>query len=133
MAQTTHKTIVKAGVMLGLLAGLVWLYCSQPRPHVITNYEVKIKSDDILPGSINVVEGHEVIWTNEDTVYHTVQSGTADDPSDLFTVGPIEPGNSASLRFDSVGVYLYHFVTRPEQAGIVNVIKDTIVTKNRQF
>jgi plastocyanin len=70
------------------------------------------------PATITVVMGvnNTVVWTNDDSVPHTV---TAYDGS--FNSGAINPGGSYNFTFTSPGTYEYHCSYHPWMKGTVVV------------
>lgn len=99
---------------------------------MLTDYKVTIKPGEIIPNSINVIQGNEVFWVNEDTVAHEIKSGTKSNPVNLFEIGPIQPGQSVSFKFDSIGSFLYYSNDDFDNVmGIVNVKADTLIVKER--
>ncbi len=114
-----------------LTAVFVW-QCSDEDPWTLTDMGIAIQSDKLVPRSLDVIEGAKVIWINEDTTAHTLISRSPQDRSNLFKVGPIQPKESASLRFDSLGSFLYFSATKPDTIyGIINVEPDTIEVVER--
>jgi plastocyanin len=73
--------------------------------------EVSIKDFAFTPAKIEIEAGTTVVWTNEDSVIHTVTSATGDDldspPSGLFDSGNMEQGDTFSYTFDEPGGYDY--------------------------
>lgn len=69
------------------------------------------------PSDITVSVGDTVIWTNMDSVSHTVTSdegGELDSPL-------LSQGDTYSHTFESAGVYDYHCTVHPFMKGIVTV------------
>jgi plastocyanin len=64
--------------------------------------EVTIADFTFRPGTLEIVAGEQVIFSNDDAVAHTV---TADDGS--FDTGNIAPGHSATITFDTPGTYTF--------------------------
>ena len=77
---------------------------------------VSIKNMAFSPGSLSVMAGATVTWTNSDTTIHTV---TADDGS--FNSGNIAVGATYSRVFSSAGTFSYHCTLHPEMTGKVVV------------
>jgi plastocyanin len=78
---------------------------------------------EVSPSDINswgfaasVPVGGTIIWTNAGAQAHSV---TAADGS--FDSGLVAPGDSASIEFDTAGVYLYHCTPHPWMTGYVMV------------
>ncbi len=68
------------------------------------------------PASITIAPGMTVIWTNRDSVAHTV---TADDNS--WGSGNLAQGATYSHTFTTPGVYPYHCAIHPGMHGSVTV------------
>lgn len=119
-----ENTLVILGVLL-----LFFTFSCKPKPYVLTEYKVKIQANQLIPNSIDVIQGGKLIWTNEDTVAHILKSGAVADPTNLFEVGPIKPGESVSFEFDSLGSFPYYCVESPNLSGIVNIKKDTVIVE----
>ncbi len=84
---------------------------------------VKISAVGFTPQDITIKAGEAVMWTNDDSVNHTVNS----DPHPVHTdypplnLGPMKPGESKSLTFPKAGVYKYHDHFNPSLTGSVTV------------
>lgn len=74
-----------------------------------------------IPSQIIIQKGNSVIWTNEDSAFHSVTSGFYDDPSDLFDSGYLDPFQSFSFVFEDTGVYDYYCTLHPWMYGKVIV------------
>ena len=75
-----------------------------------------------VPTHPKINSGGEVIWTNNDSVMHTVTSGNArDGPNGLFDSQLIEPFESYSLDFGITGEYEYFCMVHPWMTGTVIV------------
>jgi len=74
------------------------------------------------PAEISVKTGTTIVWTNADSVAHTVTSG---DPnagsSGIFDSNLIKPGNTFTHEFDSVGTTPYFCTVHPWMTGKVTV------------
>ncbi|HSR89512.1 MAG TPA: plastocyanin/azurin family copper-binding protein [Candidatus Udaeobacter sp.] len=77
---------------------------------------LQIVGSAFQPLSQSVVKGDTVVWTNNDSVPHTV---TAADGS--FDSGTISPGASYSHTFTSVGTVSYSCAFHPSMHGSVTV------------
>lgn len=77
---------------------------------------VKISDFSFQPASISVTTGSTVVWTNEDSVSHTI---TADDGS--FDSGSIAGGSRFEHIFSQSGTYRYHCSIHPSMTGEVAV------------
>jgi plastocyanin len=81
------------------------------------------------PNPINVKVGQTVEWTNEDSAFHTVTSGTvgAADAGKEFDSGLAGPtaltskGKEFEHKFDAAGEFPYHCTLHPAMVGTVVV------------
>jgi plastocyanin len=76
---------------------------------------VSISSTGLDPRQIWISPGDIIVWTNKDSVTHTLEAIFLD--SDI----PIAPGNRFKFKFDDVGANEYIDVANPGQTGRVNV------------
>jgi plastocyanin len=82
-----------------------------------------MKNIRFSPPQITVKAGTTVIWTNDDTVGHTVTSGTRGNPSGLFDSGDVPAGGTFSFTFTEPGTYNYYCKIHPGMDGVVIVEK----------
>jgi len=77
-----------------------------------------------IPSDFQILVLDTIRWENNDSVIHTVTSGTySSGPDGIFNSGPLEPGDSFSYRFlwkDS-GIVTYFCTIHPWVNGIVEV------------
>ena len=69
-----------------------------------------------FPAQVNVSKGQEVVWTNNDSVNHTV---TFQDGS--VTSGNIAPGGTFTYKFNSLGDFTYSCSIHPNMIGKITV------------
>ena len=74
-----------------------------------------------LPSMITVNPGDEVVWSNDDSVVHTVTSGTISDADGLFDRNLFMAGETFSHTFDTLGNYDYFCKVHPWMVGQVLV------------
>lgn len=75
-----------------------------------------------LPATTKISPGGEVIWTNHDSVAHTVTSGNArDGPDGLFDSGLIMPDATYSIKLDLPFEYDYFCMVHPWMTGVIVV------------
>ncbi len=88
------------------------------------------KNECYLPTDVVVSVGDEVIWSNDDTVLHTVTSGTTqdDESGENFDSGLFDPDETFSVIFDEVGVYPYFCTVHPWKTGSVTVRAEELPT-----
>jgi glucose/arabinose dehydrogenase len=81
---------------------------------------VEIKNLAFNPAQINVSKGTTVIWTNNDSVAHTVTSDT-----NVFDSGTLNPGQTFEWTFDQIETFKYHCSIHSSMKGEVNVVQAT--------
>jgi plastocyanin len=75
-----------------------------------------------IPYEVIVDVGDEVVWSNDDTAFHTVTSGTPEDgPDNLFDSGMFTKGEKFLHTFEDSGNYNYFCTLHPWMEGIVVV------------
>ena len=83
----------------------------------------------VSPNPIEATVGQTVVWTNDDTAFHTVTSGPfgAADAGELFDSGLAGPtaltakGMTFEHTFDAAGEYDYHCTLHPAMTGKIIV------------
>jgi plastocyanin len=79
------------------------------------------------PNPIQTKVGDTIVWTNNDSVPHTVTSGTGPNDPNMgkdFDVGistPISPGSTFSHKFTTAGEFPYFCQIHPTMVGNVIV------------
>lgn len=81
-----------------------------------SNSAIQIMDFAFSPSSLNVKAGTTVVWTNNDSMAHTV---TADDKS--FSSGNLSKGQTYSYTFTTAGTYAYHCALHPGMTGTIVV------------
>ena len=85
------------------------------------NYDVSGTSF-YIPLNLEVTRGTNVIWVNDDSVPHTVQSqNDKGEIIGLFNSAPLQTGETFEYTFDEAGVYNYYCSFHPWRVGIVTV------------
>jgi len=75
-----------------------------------------------LPADATISPGGEVIWTNHDTVAHTITSGNPQDGTNgLFDSGLLMPNKTYSMKFDLAFEYDYFCLVHPWMQGTIVV------------
>jgi len=82
--------------------------------------EVVMRNTTFQPEEITVPPGTTVTWTNEDSLQHTVTSGTRGNPTDMFDE-TVPGGDSFSFTFEEPGTYEYFCSIHPGMSGVVMV------------
>jgi plastocyanin len=82
-----------------------------------------VGGQQLNPQEITAVLGinNTVTWINEDDVAHTFVS---DDKNNPWMTGTMMPGQSASVTFNSTGIFSYHGMSGPWATGKVIVLDD---------
>ena len=74
-------------------------------------------TDAFSPNPIQVSVGSTVTWTNNDSVIHTVNSGTSPTESGLFTSPIMNPGDTFEYTFTEAGEVPYFCLLHPNMVG----------------
>ena len=77
---------------------------------------IEMRQQSFIPEKAVVKPGSTVMWTNGDTIPHSV---TANDGS--FDSGPILPGQSFKWTASSVGNVAYHCIFHPSMKAALTV------------
>jgi len=125
-------------ILLTLLVFVV-LFTSSLSTNVFaqTSYEVKMptgSSDPQAPyfwqsvkdgsttGIVEILVGDTIVWSNADTAFHTVTSGSETDGLDgLFDSKEFAPGKSFTYKFSEIGHYPYYCTLHPWMMGTIIV------------
>lgn len=78
-----------------------------------------------VPSKININEGYEVKWINDDSTVHTVTSGTPSSGHDgFFNSGMIRAHEEFEFTFNGFenGTYPYYCIAHPWMVGSVTVV-----------
>jgi plastocyanin len=78
--------------------------------------DVTIRDFTFAPAELEVAQGTEVTWTNDDPAPHTV---TAEDGS--FDSGTLEPGQTFSVSVQGNGPVTYRCEIHPDMVGTITV------------
>jgi plastocyanin len=78
-------------------------------------------TDAFSPNPIQVSVGSTVTWTNDDSVIHTVNSGTSPTESGLFSSPIMNPGDTFEYTFTEAGEVPYFCLLHPNMVGTANV------------
>jgi len=74
-----------------------------------------------IPSVVEINAGESITWQNQDAAFHSVTSGTYDNPDGLFDSGHLDPYQSFTLTFDNTGVYDYFCTLHPWMNGQIQV------------
>lgn len=84
----------------------------------VSTSNVSIKNMAFEPQNIEVAKGTTVVWTNNDSTVHQVESDG--NLPDLLS-GELQPGDTYDFVFDQSGTYAYHCKIHPQMTGQVIV------------
>jgi len=73
------------------------------------------------PSKISIRQGESVTWLNEDAAFHTVTSGTYENPNGLFDSGHLDPNESFTVKFEESETFDYFCTLHPWMKGKVIV------------
>jgi plastocyanin len=79
-------------------------------------HTVMVQSSTYMPAALTIAPGDTVIWTNSDSMDHTVTSDTG---SELNS--PLNIGQSFQHVFAAAGSFAYHCTIHPFMHGTVSV------------
>jgi len=74
-----------------------------------------------IPSKISIQAGKSVTWLNEDAAFHSVTSGTYENPNGMFDSGHLDPNESFTVKFDESGSFDYFCTLHPWMKGKVVV------------
>ncbi|MEK0318051.1 MAG: plastocyanin/azurin family copper-binding protein [Nitrosopumilus sp.] len=74
-----------------------------------------------IPSKISIRQGESVTWLNEDAAFHSVTSGTYENPNGMFDSGYLDPNESFSVKFEESGTFDYFCTLHPWMKGKVIV------------
>ena len=80
-----------------------------------------LTTDAFSPNPIQVSVGSTVTWTNNDSVIHTVNSGTSPTLSGLFSSPIMNPQDTFEYTFTQAGEVPYFCMLHPNMVGTVSV------------
>jgi len=91
-------------------------------------HNVSIPGLFFSPNSLSITQGDTVIWTNNHSLPHTATSDAF-----LWDTGTLTTGQSASVVFNTAGVFPYHCAFHPMMMGTITVnalVYDTLIEIN---
>lgn len=83
------------------------------------------KTDCFEPNSVTIDQGSVVVFSNVDTLAHTVTSGSNQNgPDGKFDTGLLQSGTSYEVTFETPGDYSYFCMVHPWTIGNIVVLID---------
>jgi plastocyanin len=83
----------------------------------VSSAAVAIRDYAFTPAHIRVAPGETVVWTNEDSVAHTVTGSAGDELSSPL----LSRGDEFSYTFATPGNFAYYCTPHPWMTGVVTV------------
>jgi len=74
-----------------------------------------------IPSKISIRQGESVTWLNEDAAFHSVTSGTYENPNGMFDSRYLDPNESFTVKFEESGTFDYFCTLHPWMKGKVIV------------
>jgi len=115
------KNLIIAIVAIAAVAGIVIImrqgYPSTTQTPPASSGQpnaVNIENFSFNPGTLTVKAGTAVVWTNSDSVTHTIKS-------DSFNSQPLSKGQTFEFKFDNKGTYDYSCGIHPSMKGKIIV------------
>ena len=90
-------------------------------PTKVSRPGCEITDSCYVPSKITIRQGEDVKWSNEDAAFHSVTSGSYENPTDLFDSGHLDPGQKFTATFENLGEYDYFCTLHPWMKGKVIV------------
>ena len=85
------------------------------------NYDIA-STGFYIPLNLEVVPGTVVVWVNDDSVPHTIQSqNEKGEIIGLFNSAPLQTGETFEYTFDESGIYNYYCSFHPWRVGMITV------------
>ncbi|MCH7561727.1 MAG: hypothetical protein IIC67_10260 [Thaumarchaeota archaeon] len=87
--------------------------------------------DGSTSGIVEILVGDTIVWSNADTAFHTVTSGSEAEGYDgLFDSKEFGPGNSFEYKFSEIGHYPYYCTLHPWMVGTIIVTSGYSIIPN---
>jgi plastocyanin len=109
--------LVAMAIPLLLLAPALGAHAAMAAAHAHATVNITIRNYAFSPQTLNVAPGTTVVWTNKDSVAHTVTSDTGAWPAS----GNLGTGQTFSHTFAKAGAYSYHCAIHPSMTAKVIV------------
>lgn len=122
----TITWIIIGVIVILLILGYFW-YSQKPSTPTTTpqnniisgpgTHNIEISNLAFSAPALIVKTGDTVVWTNKDTISHTVTSDTGNEMSSLL----LKPGDTYSHTFNTVGTFNYHCEVHPSMKASITV------------
>lgn len=83
----------------------------------VKTYNIEIKDNIASPDSLKVKVGETVIWTNKDSIPHTITSNMGKE----LNSKSLKTGETYSHVFNKTGAFSYHSEVNPNVKGTITV------------
>jgi plastocyanin len=79
--------------------------------------DVSINNFSFSPVSVAINKGMTVVWTNNDSIGHTIAADSGNGPGS----GVVNPGETYAFTFNTPGIFSYHCSIHPSMKATVVV------------
>src|SRR3989344_4393832 len=111
---TITRTSLGFGFLFAVLIGFA------PYISLAAQTNVTMGPNYFTPSSVTITAGDSVVWTNTDTMPHTVTSNT-----NAFNSGTMQPSATYSQTFNPPGTYQYYCAFHSGMVGTITVLAAT--------
>lgn len=84
--------------------------------HALVSHDVTVQGFAFAPAALTISAGDTVVWSNQDSVAHTVTANGGE-----FGSSQIPSGGAYSHRFSASGSFPYHCSIHPQMHGTITV------------
>jgi len=128
----TKAMLFGIAIMVLIATPVIPVYAETIRiPTGSSNPECKETDECFIPYSTEISKGSNATWINDDSVAHTITSGSArDGPDGTFDSGQIKSGETFSHVFKVAGTFGYFCTVYPWMSGVITV-NDSTDTENK--
>ncbi|MBI4216160.1 MAG: cupredoxin domain-containing protein [Chloroflexi bacterium] len=112
---------------LGIATILLGAACAQPAPAPTSSgseQALEMRNFAFAPASLTVKVGTVLVWTNRDSVSHTVTLSSVPTGVASLDSGSLGPGQTFRLTASQVGRYAYHCSIHPSMTGEIVVVAE---------
>jgi predicted secreted protein with PEFG-CTERM motif len=130
----TKAMLFGIAIMVLITTLVIPVYAETIRiPTGSSNPECKETDECFIPYSTEISKGSNVTWINDDSVAHTITSGSArDGPDGAFDSGQIKPGETFSHVFKVTDTFGYFCTVYPWMSGVITV-NDSTDSENKDM
>ncbi len=114
-------------VVVAVVTGIVWAVKitennESEESAAVANVEIQSR-EGFSPGTIRIKEGQTVVFTNNDTVAHSI-AAIGETPDGFGLDEQLNNGESYSYTFETAGTYTYNDPENPLSSNGVIIVED---------